>query len=47
VLWTVVIVTTGWVETASGLLAALLTFLGSGPLLGLVSPTERGKWHWG
>ena len=47
VLWTVAIVTTGWVETASGLLAALATFLASGALLGFLSPTERGKWHWG
>lgn len=46
-LWAVAVIATGWVETASGLLAGLATFMALGALLGVLRPTERGRWHWG
>jgi hypothetical protein len=44
-LWAVAVVTSGWVETASGLLAGLATFMGLGALLGVAFPSEHG-WYW-
>ena len=46
VLSAVTAVTSGWVATASGVLAGLAAFMAMGALLGVVLPTERG-WYWG